>query len=154
VAFAVLVALGTSYVSLRLVDRAFATFRVNPKQAYHDLSRAQSLDPLNATPITSEGTIALYQGDTARATRAFERSLRRQDDWYPRLELGLIDAQAGRFSEALAQMDAAARLDVDDPVLDQARTAVAAHHRLNPFTVNSQVLNEGNVTSAVQTAVR
>jgi hypothetical protein len=153
-AFAVLVALGTSYVSLRLVDRAFATFRASPTQANRDLSRAQSLDPLNANPITSEGTIALYRGETARATRAFERSLRRQDDWYPRLELGLIDAQAGRFADALTQMDAAVRLDVDDPVLDQARAAVAAHHRLNPLTVNSQVLNEGNVTSAVQTTVR
>jgi hypothetical protein len=153
-AIAVLFALGTSYVSLRLVDRAFATFRSNPGQAYSNLSTAQSIDPLNANPITSEGTIALYQGDTGRATRAFERALRRQDDWYPRLELGLIDAQAGRFAEALTQMDAAARLDVDDPVLDQARAAVAAHRRLDPFAVNSQVLNEGDVTSAVQSTVR
>ena len=51
-------------------------------------------------------------------------------------------------------MDAAARLDVDDPVLDQARAAVAAHRRLDPFAVNSQVLNEGDVTSAVQSTVR
>ncbi|MGZ4192253.1 MAG: O-antigen ligase family protein [Solirubrobacteraceae bacterium] len=153
-AVAVLVALGTSYMSLRLVDRAFAIFRSDPGQAYSNLSTAQSVDPLNANPITSEGTIALYLGDTARSTRAFERSLRRQDDWYPRLELGLIDARAGRFAAALTQMDAAARLDVDDPVLEQARAAIAAHHRLDPFTVNAQILNEGNVTSAVQSTVR
>jgi O-Antigen ligase len=153
-ALAVLVALSTSYVSLRLVDRAFAIFRTDPHQAYSNLSRAQSLDPLNANPITSEGTIALYRGDTARAARAFQRSLRRQDDWYPRLELGLIDARAGRFTAALTQLDAAARLDVEDPVLNQARAAIAAHHRLDPLTVNAQILNEGNVTSAVQSTVR
>lgn len=153
-AAAVLVALGTSYLSLRLVDRAFAVYRTDPRHAYDNLSTAQSLDPLNANPITSEGTIALYRGDTGRATRAFERSVRKQDDWYPRLELGLIDAQAGRFAAAQAQMDRAARLDVNDPILDQARAAVAAHHRLDPFAVNAQILNEGNVTSSVQSTVR
>jgi hypothetical protein len=153
-AVAVLLALSSSYVSLRLVDRAFATFRSNPQGAYRDLSRAHSLNPLDVNPITSEGTIALYLGDTGRASRAFARALRRQDDWYPRVELALIDAQAGRFDAALTQMDAAIRLDVDDPVVDQARADIAAHRRLNPFTVNSQILNEGNVTSAVQSPVR
>ena len=121
-AVAVLLALTSSYVSLRLVDRAFATFRSNPQQAYSDLSKAQSINPIDVTPITSEGTIALYQGDTARASRAFERALRRQDDWYPRVELALIDAQDGHFDAAVTQMDAATRLDVDDPIVDQART--------------------------------
>jgi hypothetical protein len=45
-------------------------------------------------------------------------------------------------------------MDADDPIVDQARADIAAHHRLNPFTVNSQILNEGNVTSAVQSTVR
>jgi tetratricopeptide (TPR) repeat protein len=153
-AVAVLLALGTSYVSLHLVDRAFAIFRSDPHQAYSNLSTAQSIDPLNANPITSEGTLALYLGDTDRAKRAFQRSLRRQDDWYPRVELALIDARAGRFEQALSQMDAAIRLDVNDPVIDEARTQIAAHHRLDPFTVNAQILNEGNVTSAVQSTVR
>jgi tetratricopeptide (TPR) repeat protein len=153
-AAAVLVALGTSYVSLRYVDRAFAIFRANPAKAYSDLSSAQSLSPLSANPITSEGTVALYQGDTSRAARAFTRSLSREDAWYPRVELALIDAQAGRFAPALAQIDAAIRLDTDDPIVNQARAAIVAHHRLNPFTVNAQILNEGNATSAVQSTIR
>jgi len=153
-AIAVLVALGTSYVSLHLVDRAFAMFRTDPHQAYSYVSTAQSIDPLNANPITSEGTLALYLGDTDRARRAFQRSLRRQNDWYPRVELALIDARAGQFEQALSQMDAAIRLDTDDPVIDEARAQIAAHQRLDPFTVNAQILNEGNVTSAVQSTVR
>jgi tetratricopeptide (TPR) repeat protein len=153
-AVAVLLALGTSYVSLRLVDRAFAIFRSDPHQAYSNVSTAQSIDPLNANPITSEGTLALYLGDTERARRAFQRSLRRQDDWYPRVELALIDARAGQFGQALTEIDAAIRLDANDPVIDDARVQIAAHHRLNPFTVNAQILNEGNVTSVVQSPVR
>jgi tetratricopeptide (TPR) repeat protein len=153
-AIAVLVALATSYLSLRLVDRAFATFHAAPEKAYRDLSKARSLSPLSANPITSEGTIALYQGDTSRAAAAFEESLRREDAWYPRVELALIDAEAGRFAQALTQMDAAIRLDTDDPVITQARADIAAHHSLDPLTVNTQILNEGNVTSAVQSTIR
>jgi tetratricopeptide (TPR) repeat protein len=153
-AVAVLVALGTSYVSLRLVDRAFAIFRSDPRQAYSNVSTAQSIDPLNTTPITSEGTLALYLGDTDRARRAFARSVRRQDDWYPRVELALIDARAGEFARALAQIDAAIQLDADDPVIDDVRAQIVAHHRLDPFKINAQILNEGNVTSVVQSTVR
>jgi tetratricopeptide (TPR) repeat protein len=153
-AIAVLVALGSSYTSLRLVDRAFAIFRDNPRQAYRDVSRAQSIDPLSADPITSEGTLALYLGDTDRARRAFQRSVRRQNDWYPRVELALIAARAGQFGQALAQIDAAIRLDANDPVIDDARKQIAAHHRLDPFAINAQILNEGNATSVVQQTVR
>jgi hypothetical protein len=150
----VLLALGTSYVSLHLVDRAFAIFRDDPRQAYRDVSTAQSIDPLSAEAITSEGTLALYLGDTDRARQAFQRSVRRQDDWYPRVELALIDARAGNFDQALAEIDAAIRLDANDPVIDDVRTQIAAHHRVDPFAINARILNEGNVTSVVQSTVR
>lgn len=153
-ALALLLALATSYLSLRLVDRAFATFRAAPMQAYHDLSEARSLNPLSVNPITSEGTIALYLGNTGRAVSAFQESLRKQDDWYPRLELALIDAAAGRFAPALRQIDAAIQLDADDPLIDQARQLILAHRRIDPFSFNQQVLQEGNVTSSVQQTIR
>lgn len=154
VAVAVLVALATSYLSLRLVDRAFASFRAAPGQAYRDLSRAGSLNPLSANPITSEGTIALYVGDMQRSLRAFERSVRQEDAWYPRLELALIDAHTGRFKPALRQIDAAIRLDADDPLMEQARQTIIGHHRIDPYSFNRQVLQEGNVTTSIQETIR
>jgi O-Antigen ligase len=147
-------ALSLSYLSVRLVDRAFAVARSSPATAYHDLSVARSLNPLSADPLTSEGTIALYLGDTTRSVRAFQRSIRREDDWYPRLELGLIAAGQGRFQDALAQIDAAGRLDVNDPLVAQARRSVLAHRRIDPLAFNRLVLQEGDVTSSVQTAIR
>ena len=148
------VALSLSYMSVRLVDRAFAVARSSPASAYHDLSVARSLNPLSADPLTSEGTIALYLGDKARSARAFERSIQREDDWYPRLELGLIAASQGRFQDALEQIDAAGRLDAHDPLVAQARRSVLAHHRIDPLAFNRLVLQEGDVTSSVQTAIR
>jgi hypothetical protein len=34
------------------------------------------------------------------------------------------------------------------------RAQIVAHHRLDPFKINAQILNEGNVTSVVQSTVR
>jgi hypothetical protein len=149
-----LVALSTSYLSLRLVDRAFSVARAAPNQAYHDLSVARALNPLSANPFTSEGTIALYLGNTTRSQDAFTQSIANEDDWYPRLELALVDADQKRFAPALREIDRAAALDVDDPLIDQARALIARHQRIDPVAFNQQVEQEGNVTSSVQPTIR
>jgi hypothetical protein len=149
-----LVALGTAYLSLRLIDRAFTVARAAPSQAYHDLSVAGSLDPLSANPVTSEGTIALYLGDTSRSQHAFARAIAKEDDWYPRLELALIDADQRRFAPALQEIDRAAVLDVDDPLIVQARALIVRHQRIDPVAFNKQVEQEGNATSSLQPAIR
>src|ERR1019366_2609459 len=99
-AVAICLAVGGPYLSTRYTERAFATFRTRPGDAFHDLKLAEKFDPVSVDPITSQGTIALYLGESARAQAAFDRAIRRQDDWYPRLELALLDAQAGRFGGA------------------------------------------------------
>jgi O-Antigen ligase len=147
-------ALGTSYLSVRLVDRAFAIARTSPAQAYDDLSVARSLAPLSVNPITSEGTLALYLGDTARSERAFQRSVSREDDWYPRLELALIDAAAGRFAAAQRELAVVTRLDANDPLVQEARQLVAERRRIDPISFNRQVLQEGASTAAVQKPIK
>lgn len=151
---ALLVALGGSYLSVSLVDRAFAIFRLAPGQAYRDLRLAGELDPLSADPYTSEGTIALYLGDLRRSRAAFERSLAIEDDWYPRLELALIDSRQGERAAALAQIAAAARLDVRDPVIALARQQIRAGLRIDPVAFDRLVLAEGAATSPGRQPVR
>jgi hypothetical protein len=148
------VAMASAYLSLQSTNRAFAIFRADPQQAYHYLRLAKSLNPLSATPITSEGTIALYAGDTNRAISSFTASVRKEDDWYPRLELALIDARVGRFPAALTQVDAAARLDVEDPLITQARQQIVRHRRVDPIAFNREVEQEGNSTASTQKPVR
>jgi hypothetical protein len=139
---ALCLALAGPYLATQYTTRAFATFITRPQAAFEDLRRAEALDPLSVDPIISEGTIALYLGEPGRARAAFQRAISLEDDWYPRLELALLDAQAGRFSAASNQLNAAARLDVDDPVIAQATNVVGHRERVDPERFN-QILLQG-----------
>jgi O-Antigen ligase len=148
------VAVATPYLSLVSINRAFSVFRANPQQAYRDLEVARKLDPLSVNPLTSEGTIALYAGDLDRAQTWFERSVRKEDDWYPRLELALIAAHQGRFAAAHRQLAAAARLDVDDPLIADARSLINRRRRINPYSFNAKLEREGNSSATTQQIIR
>jgi hypothetical protein len=150
----VAVALATPYLSLVSINRAFSVFRANPQQAYRDLEVARKLDPLSVNPLTSEGTIALYAGDLDRARTWFERSARKEDDWYPRLELALIAAKQGRFAAAQRQLAAAASLDVNDPLIADARSLVNRRRRIDPYRFNAQLAHEGNSSATTQQIIR
>jgi hypothetical protein len=146
------VALGASYLSLRYVDHALATFRANPQQAFHDLELARSLNPLNVNALTGEGTIALYLGETSRSQAAFARAVRQEDDWYPRLELALLDASNGQFAAAERQLAAAKRLDVADPLLADAQMMLGRHVMIDPIAFNQRLVAEGN--AGIQQTIR
>jgi O-Antigen ligase len=128
--------LGAPYLSQQYVDRAIATYRVQPAGAYSDLSRASDLNPWSTTPLFTEGQIAEATGSPARARAAFERSLGIEDNWYAWIEIAAIDAQAGRFKLAASELSKAAKLDVDDPVVTQARMMIQQHQRINPVHFN------------------
>ncbi len=148
------IALAAPYLSLVSINRAFSVFRANPQQAYRDLEVARKLDPLSVNPLTSEGTIALYAGDLDRAQTWFERSVRKEDDWYPRLELALIAAKQGRFAVARQQLAAAARLDADDPLIADARSLIDRRRRIDPYTFNAMLEHEGNSSATTQQTIR
>lgn len=143
---AAVVALLFPYLETRYVERALATYRARPAGAYSDLRRAAGLNPLSVDPVTSEGTVALELGNFPRAGAAFERSIRQEDDWYPRLELALIDAHAGQFQSARRELSAAAKLDVDDPVIGEAREQVGDRKRMDPAHFN-RILFQGAQTT-------
>jgi hypothetical protein len=143
----------SAYLSLQYTNRAFAEFRGQPQQAFDDLHLAHVLEPVSADPFSSAGTVALYAGDLQRSARAFSESAAREDEWYPRLELALLDAHAGRFSSALAQVNAAGRLDVRDPLIADARNMVESHRRIDPIAFNARIEQEGNASAVVKTTI-
>lgn len=136
---ALLLALVPAYLESRYVERALKTFRTRPAGAYTDLRRATELNPLSADPFTTKGTISLVLGNYALARRSFEQSIAKEDDWYPRLELALIDAHAGQFQSAVRELDAASRLDVDDPILADAREQITERKRIQPVSFDNQL---------------
>ena len=137
---AVVIALGAPYVASRYSARAMVTYGSHPTAAYGDLSRAADLNRFSPAPYISEGTIALNLGDSSRAQAAFERALGREDQWYPHLELALIDAQAGRFDSAAHQLALARSLDVEDPTLAAAKTLIDKRQRVDPVAFNTTQL--------------
>jgi hypothetical protein len=149
---AVCLALGAPYLALVYTDRALGSYRAEPAIAYRDLERAASLDPLSADALTDEGAIAVNLGNEGRARAAFLAALRRENDWYPHLELALLDAHAGDFQAARAELSRAQALDVSDPALTAAGALIAAHKRENPALFNP-VLRGGDEADVFATHV-
>lgn len=135
-AIAIAVALGSPYLASRYTSRGLAISGTNPTGAYADFNRAASIDPLSASALLSEGTVALDLNDPGESRRAFDRALGREDTWYPHLELALLDAQAAQFAPALVEITDAARLDHDDPLVQEAQELIKGRHRIDPISFN------------------
>lgn len=133
---AVAVVLGAPYLEARYIQSADSVGATDSATAFKDLARAASINPLSAEALITEGTLAVDLNEPQRAQRAFQRALSREDTWYPRLELALLDAQAGRFAAGIDQTRAAGRLDHDDPLIQQAQTLILRHKRIDPVKFN------------------
>lgn len=141
-AFAALVALVPSYLSLRFVETASSSWQVDPQGAFHDLDRAATLNPLSSAPRTVEGTIAVSLGENRRARRAFRSALEIEQAWYPHLELALLDARRGRFRSARAEIAQAQRLSRTDPFIEEAEQRILSRERVDPAAFNQAVLRQ------------
>ena len=62
------------YLSERYTNQAFATWAIDLDDAYADLDRAATLNPLSEEPLMAEGAIAREAGDTERAITAFREA--------------------------------------------------------------------------------
>jgi hypothetical protein len=138
------------YIADRYVTRALKTYGQRPSGAYHDLSRATSLDPLSADPAITEGSAAEGLGDSTRARAAFVRALGKEQDWYSWLQLALLDSGSGHYALARSELDRAAKLDVDDPLIAEARTLIMRHQPIDPVKFN-QLMQQGPNASLFKT---
>src|SRR5205823_5786881 len=97
-----------------------------------------SLNPFSPEPRYAEGVIALREGRDAVAARAFHKALTLDRNWYPFLELALLDARAGRFGAATSEIRAARALDPLDPLVLDAARLIHRRRRIDPVAFNSQ----------------
>jgi tetratricopeptide (TPR) repeat protein len=96
-------------------NKALSAWRTSPKSAFDSLGSAASLNPLSATPKLLAGSIALRLGRKVDSQRYFREAIERDaGDAYAHLELGALQAQAGRRAEAIATLERARRLDPRD----------------------------------------
>ena len=70
------------FLSERYVNDAYDEWQSDPSRAYHDLDRAQTLNPLSVDPLLAEGAIARAKGDRRRAIDALHRAVeKRPEEW-------------------------------------------------------------------------
>ena len=135
-----LLALVPAYLAVRQLARGDELRATDPRAALEAYDRAAEADPLALTPHLRSGFLGLRLGDEALARRSFEAALDVQENWVAHFELGLLDAQAGRFRPAEARIARAGQLNRSDPIVSEALAAVRDRQRLDPQEVNAQVL--------------
>ena len=137
-----LAALAPSYLAVRHLERGDELRTDDPRAALEAYDRAASADPLALTPHIRSGFVGLQLGEAALARRGFEAALDVQENWVAHFELGLLDAQAGRFGAAAERLERAAELNRNDPMVTDARAAVAERERIDPVEFNRRILTD------------
>jgi hypothetical protein len=98
---------------------ASGNWRADPTAAFDRLDRARRLNFLSDRPDLSAGAIATRTGRWDVARRSFEGAISRNDEnWYPYLELAVLDALQGRKSAAVRELDRVRELNPLEPTTD------------------------------------
>lgn len=122
-----LIALTPPWLSAREVATALESLNGGPEAAYVHLDRARSLNPLADEPDVLGAVIAARQGDIERQRALLLRALARNPhNWYPYVELGLIDARRHGRRAGMLWLDRALALNPRDEtiqfVVDRVRS--------------------------------
>ena len=100
------------FLSDRYAQRAYDESTADPHAAISDFERAAKLDPLDAGPLLSKGSVELKLGEAPAALKTFREAVDREPDNY---------AAQYYLASGLAESDA-----------DAARVAADKAHQLNP----------------------
>lgn len=127
------VVLGFPYLSVREVSVASDLGRSDPAQALRDLDTATKLNPLSAEPGRLGGTIALIAQRNGTAQKRFEHAIKRDPGgWYAWLGAGLAASAQGQKAQARHDLQMAASINRQEPVIKQALAQVDTAHPLSP----------------------
>lgn len=131
--------LSVQYIAVRYYERAGRVGAANAAAAFKDLESAAALNPLWIQPYLREGALAVKLDDRAHARAAFANALDVEASWYAHLELGLLEAQVGRFRRARRQLELAADLSAHDEFVTKARRLVRERRRIDPAKFNNDI---------------
>ena len=129
--------LGSTWIAAKETALAASGWPASPAQAFDRLAVARLANPLSDAPDVTAAVIADRIGDRVREYASFERALRRNPvNWYAHLELGVLDALAGRQAAALDHLAVAVRLDPRDPVVRDVRDRIRRGETPDPAQIN------------------
>lgn len=141
VAVAAGISLTPPWLASRFQERAQQGWRADPDGASRDLDRAETLNPLAASPLLVRGTIAIERRDLDGAEAAFREALEREPQWLARFELALIEGARGDKDAALAELAKARMLNPREPVLIPAREDLEAGKKIDPSAFNRRMFS-------------
>jgi hypothetical protein len=127
VAAAAVVTLVPPWLSAREVEAALSVLPDGSGSAYAHLARARAWNPLADQPDVLGSVIAADGGDVTRQRAFLLRAVSRNPhNWYPYLELGVIDASRGHRAAGLTWLAQARALNPRDATLEFALERVRA----------------------------
>jgi tetratricopeptide (TPR) repeat protein len=140
--------LAAPWLSQLEVQSAARVWPAAPAKAYARLNEAASLNPLSNEPYVVAGSIALREGELARADHEFALALQRvPGDAYATLERGAIASMRGERAAALALLGRAVQLDPRDLLARQALLLVRRGERVDVTELNRSILREAQQLS-------
>jgi hypothetical protein len=135
-----LLSIASPWLAERERAKAARNWPADPGLAFRRLDRAAWLNPLSDRPALTAATIALRQGDLARARAEFSDALERNSrGTYGLLELGALDADRGRRAEAERLLTRARTLSPRDPFIADTLRRVRAGRRVDVAALNRRI---------------
>ena len=118
VVVAAVVSVAFPWLAARDIDAAIRGWPSDPAASFSRLERARSLNPLTDEADVFTGVIAGQFGRSRLQREAYVRALERNPrNWYPYLELGVLDARNGLREDGLRHLAAARVLNPREPAL-------------------------------------
>jgi hypothetical protein len=146
------IALVPLWLSAREIDIALRISSESPGAAYEHLDRARFFNPLSDQPDVLGAVIAAQRGDVERQRAFLRRALEtNRFNWYPYLELGLIDARAGDRAAGLGWIAKARALNPRDRTIRFVSRRVASGNPPSQAEVDERFLRSvDELTGVVQ----
>ncbi|MEJ7788119.1 MAG: O-antigen ligase family protein [Solirubrobacteraceae bacterium] len=130
-------------IAARLTQAGFQAAPRDTALALDRLELASRLDFLSAAPLLTRGVIARRLGDRRLAETSFEGALSREPrNWFANLELGLIEASAGRREPAIALLTHAEALNPRQQLIDRALNRVRRGQVVSPFDIEQALAED------------
>ena len=132
VAVFALLTLVPPWLSARQVEFALQSVS-GSDEVFDDLDRARALNPFTSEPDVLGAVIASQRGDVVRQRSLLSQAIGRNPyDWFPYVEIGLLDARQGNRKAGLAFLEHALTLNPRDASIQFATERVRAGRPPSP----------------------
>jgi hypothetical protein len=146
-----IVTLVPAWLAEKEVNAALDVWEQTPRLALDHLDRARRLNPLSDEPDVLKAVIAAQVGARSLQREYLLDAIERNEhNWYPMLELGLLESRAGRQRTALQWLERATALNPRDPIIGYVRERVIQRNPPSQSEVDDLFLRSAETLTGVR----